>query len=73
MEINGTLLREAGISSDQVVGFLAVRNYRVLSLSLGKIGPWVLEKHGEFSDTLCLHEACVEASLQRLARAGFRL
>jgi FkbM family methyltransferase len=73
MEVNGILLREAGISSDQVVGFLAVRNYRVLSLSPGKIGPWVLEKHGEFSDTLCLPEPCVEASLQRLARAGFRL
>jgi len=71
IEINGIVLQQAGISSTEVVDFLTTRGYRLFSLSFRRLEPWNLAKHGDFSDSLCLPETRVAASLQRLARAGF--
>jgi FkbM family methyltransferase len=73
IEINGVLLKEAGISPMEVVDFLAARSYRLFSLSFGRLEPWNLARHGEFSDTLCLPERQAAAALERLRRAGFDL
>jgi len=71
MEINGILLKQAGMSSAQVADFLTARSYRLFSLSFGRLEPWNLAKHGDFSDTLCLPEVRAVAALERLARSGF--
>jgi FkbM family methyltransferase len=73
IEINGILLKEAGISPAQVVDFLLARSYRPFSLSFGRLEPWNLARHGDFSDTLCLPEVRAVAALDRLRRAGFAL
>jgi FkbM family methyltransferase len=73
IEINGILLAQAGISSAQVADFLAARAYRLFALSYGQLESWNAAKHGQFSDTLCLPEAKVDAALERLAHAGFDL
>ena len=73
IEINGILLAQAGISSAQVAEFLAARKYRLFDLSYGQLQSWSAAKHGQFSDTLCLPEAKLDAALERLAHAGFDL
>lgn len=73
VEINGTVLQHAGNSSAQVVDFLEARGYRLFALSFGRLEPWSLAHHGEFSDTLCVHEIRAGAALDRLAHAGFDL
>jgi FkbM family methyltransferase len=71
IEINGILLEQAGISPTQVVDFLTARSYRLFQVSFGRLEPWNLAKHGEFSETLCLPEQQADAALERLSRAGF--
>jgi hypothetical protein len=73
IEINGILLKEAGISPAQVADFLLARSYLLFSLSFGRLDPWNLARHGEFSDTLCLPVVRAAAALDRLKRAGFAL
>jgi FkbM family methyltransferase len=73
IEINGTLLAQAGISSTEVADFLAARKCRLFDLSYGRLEAWNPAKHGQFSDTLCLPERKLDAALERLARAGFDL
>jgi FkbM family methyltransferase len=73
IEINGILLKEAGISPAQVADFLTARSYRLFSLSFGRLEPWNLARHGEFSDTLCLPVVRAAAALERLKQAGFAL
>lgn len=73
IEINGILLKQGGNSAAQVADFLAARSYRLFSLSFGRLDPWDLAKHGDFSDTLCLPEIRAVAALERLGHAGFDL
>jgi FkbM family methyltransferase len=73
IEINGILLKEAGISPVQVVGFLTARGYRLFSLSYGRLEPWNLASHGDFSDTICLPDFRAAEALNRLTDAGFTL
>lgn len=73
IEINGILLKQAGISPAQVADFLTERSYRLYALSFGRLEPWKLETHGDFSDTLCLPETRAVAALERLGRAGFAM
>jgi FkbM family methyltransferase len=73
IEINGILLKQAGILPAQVADFLTERSYRLFSLSFRHLEPWNLAKHGDFSDTLCLPEIRAVASQDRLSRAGFDL
>jgi FkbM family methyltransferase len=73
IEINGILLKQAGISPAQVVDFLTERNYRLYRLSFGRLESWNITEHGDFSETLCLPERRAIAALERLTRAGFEL
>jgi FkbM family methyltransferase len=73
IEINGILLKQAGNSAAQVADFFTARSYRLFSLSFGRLDPWILAKHGDFSDTLCLPEISAVAALERLRYAGFDL
>lgn len=73
IEINGIILKHAGISSGQVVEFLKARGYHLFALSFRSLEPWNFATHGDFSDALCLPEIRVAATLQRLAHEGFEL
>jgi FkbM family methyltransferase len=73
IEINGILLKAAGISPGQVVDFLAQRSYRLFALSFGRLETWNMARHGDFSDTLCLPEFRLPEALARLRQRGFEI
>lgn len=73
IEINGILLKEAGISPAQVVDFLDSRGYRLFSLSFGRLETWNMARHGDFSDTLCLPESRMPEAMDRLRQRRFEI
>lgn len=71
IEINGPLLKEAGIAPTEVAGFLEAANYRLFALSLGQVVRWNAAMQGGISDTLCLPLPLVDQALDRLRQRGF--
>jgi FkbM family methyltransferase len=71
LEINGTVLQQAGFSAGEVMELLTMRSYGLYQLSFRNLERWDLAKHGEFSEVLCLPGEREKDDLERLVRAGF--
>ena len=75
MELNDTLLRQAGASASVLVNHPALANYTIYGLTWMQLKPLtVRETVSEFPpEALCVPNSKIENTLARLQKVGFRL